>query len=185
MPRIRTLKPNVTREEATEQFSPGGLLDSARSFIFGPLRSVADVYIPFRLFQVEIVNGGKREQQFLGLEAIAGILDLYHFEQVPSASDVIVMDSRNCPPARLDHMRASELLIEKFRRVLFSRGFFRLRGLELTAMPLPGEIHIPYWVGFRGHAIRARLDVIDAVRRRFEGAKVRRLLTDWLASVNT
>src|SRR5712691_13025810 len=113
MARIRSLKPNVTRDEAMQQFSPGGAVDFARSLLFGPVRSVADVYIPFRLFQVEIVNGGKREQQFLGLEAIAGILDLYHFEQVPSASDVIVMDSRNCPPARLDHMRASELLIEK------------------------------------------------------------------------
>ena len=184
MPRIRSLKPNVTREEAMEQFSPGGLADSARGFIFGPIRSVADVYIPFRLFQVEIVNGGKREQQFLGLEAIAGILDLYHFEHVPLASDVIVLDSRNCPPARLDDTQATELLIAKFRRVLFSRGFFRLRALQLAAEPLPGEIHIPYWVGFRGHGSNARLEVIDAVRRRFEGAKVRRLLTDWLASIN-
>ena|SRR6266571_6287887 len=184
MARIRSLRPNVTRDEAMQQFSPGGAVDFARSLLFGPVRSVADVYIPFRLFQVEIINAGKREQEFLGLDAATGILDLYHFDQVPPASHVIVMETRNCPPARLEDTQATELLLAKFRRVLFSRGFFRLRSLEISAVPLPGEIHIPYWVGFRGYGNAARMEVIDAVRRRFEGAKVRRVLQEWLASVS-
>ncbi len=82
MARIRSLRPNVTREEATEHFS-SGLFDFLRETTFGPLHSVADFYIPFRLFQVEILNGGKRDQRIFGLDAVNGSLDLYHFEQLP------------------------------------------------------------------------------------------------------
>ena len=82
MARIRSLKANVTREEATEQFS-SGMLDFLRETTFGPLRSVADFYIPFRLFQIEIRNGGKRDLRVFGLDAVNGSLDLYHFEQLP------------------------------------------------------------------------------------------------------
>jgi hypothetical protein len=46
---------------------------------------------------------------------------------------------------------------------------------------LPDELHIPYWIGFRGSDDRVRISVIDAVRRRPEGAKVRRLVEEWLA----
>ena len=49
MARIRSLRPNVTREEAMEQFS-SGVLDFLRETAFGPLRSVAEFYIPFQLF---------------------------------------------------------------------------------------------------------------------------------------
>ena len=47
MARIRSLRPNVTREEATAHFS-SGMLDFLRETTFGPLRSVADFYIPFQ-----------------------------------------------------------------------------------------------------------------------------------------
>ena len=39
---------------------------------------------------------------------------------------------------------------------------------------------VPYWVAFHGEDSRVSLSVIDAVRRRVEGAKVRALLKDWL-----
>ncbi|PYX91783.1 MAG: hypothetical protein DMG71_19430 [Acidobacteria bacterium] len=181
--RIRTLTPNVTREEATEQFSPGGPLELAYNLLFGRLRSVGDVYIPFKLFQLEVVNADRQERQLLALDAVTGNLDPYHFDQVPSSSEVIVLETRNCPPAIVDETRATELIVDKYRRLLFQRGFFRLRGLHISAVPFPGEIHIPYWVGFRGHSTRVHIQVMDAVRRRREGAKVRKLLEDWLASV--
>ena len=183
MSRIRVLRPNVTREEATEQFSPGGPVDLARTLVFGRLRSVGDVYIPFKLFQVEVVNAERQERHLLALDAVTGSLDPYHFDEVPSSSEVIVLETRNCPAAVVDETRATELMVDKYRRLLFQRGFFRLRGLHISAVPFPGEIHIPYWVGFRGHGSPVHLQVIDAVRRRQEGAKVRKLLEDWLASV--
>jgi hypothetical protein len=183
MARIRSLKPNVTREQAIAEFSPGGALDLLREAVFGPLRSVAEFYIPFRLFQLEIVNRGKRDQRILGLDAVNGSLDLYYFDQLPGLREVIYLETRNCVPALCDDARAKELVVAKARRVLFSSGFFQLRDLRISAEPVPGEIHIPYWIGFRGREVHPRFAVLDAVRRQVEGAKVRRLLRDWLTSM--
>jgi hypothetical protein len=180
MPRIRSLRPNVTREEALEQFSPGGPSDMVRRLLFGPLHSVADFYIPFKLFQVDIDNAGARETRVFGLEAVSGTLDLYQFDSIPDVAQVIVRDTRNCVLPELEDERASQLLLDKVRRELFSRGFFRMRDLKIAASPVPGDLYIPYWVGFRGRGQRANPLVIDAVRRRFEGGKVRQLLENWL-----
>jgi hypothetical protein len=182
MARIRSLRPNVTREEATEQFS-SGLGDILRTTAFGPLKSVADFYIPFRLFQVEIFNRGKRDQRVFGLDAVNGSLDLYHFEQLPDEGEVIYLETRNCSEPLLDEAEAKKIVAAKVQRLLFSAGFFRVRNLRISAEPVAGEIYIPYWVGFRGRGARARFAVMDAVRRKMEGAKVRHLLQAWLTSI--
>jgi hypothetical protein len=179
MPRIRSLRPNVTRDEAVEQLA-GGIVGALRSVAQGPVRSVADFYIPFTLFQVTISNAGKQETQVLGLDATSGFLDLYHFEHVPDSSELQSVDTRNCPQARLDAECSQEIIIDKVRRFLFQRGFFRMRDLQIEASALPGEIHVPYWVVFRGRTTGAHLAVLDAVRRKPEGARVRQLLESWL-----
>ncbi|MGH9503443.1 MAG: hypothetical protein ACRD20_11395 [Terriglobales bacterium] len=184
MASIRSLRPNVTREEAMEQFS-SGMLDFLRQAAVGPLRSVAEFYIPFRLFQTEILNGGKRDLKVFGLDAVNGSLDLYHFEQLPGERELIHLETRNCSEALLGEGEAKKIVIAKVQRLLFSTGFFRLRDLHISAEPVAGEIYVPYWVGFRGRGIRARLAVIDAVRRQPEGAKVRQLLQTWLTSIRT
>lgn len=183
MARIRSLRPNVSRDEAIDQFSSGGPVELLRQVAFGPVRSVAEFFIPFRLFQVEILNSGKRDRRVLGLDVVTGSLDLYHFEQLPGPGEVVVVESRNCPLGLLDDAQAMELVITKVRRVLFTTGFFRMRNLEISAEPIAGEICIPYWVGFRGRGTQARFVVMDAVRRRIEGAKVRNLLQSWLTSM--
>lgn len=179
MPRIRSLRSNVTREQAEEHFSRTGPIAIMKGLVSGPVRSVAEIYIPFRLFRVEIIEPARTQSQFLAVDVVKGNLDLYQFDQAPEA---IVLETRNCPPSVIDEERAHQLVIEKFRRVVFSQGFFRLRSPEFAATPLPGEIHVPYWVAFRGQGAFAHLEVIDAVRRRPEGAKVRRMLEEWLAS---
>ena len=182
MARIRSLRPNVTREEASEQFS-SGLGDILRTTAFGPLKSVADFYLPFQLFQVEILNGGKRDQRVFGLDAVNGSLDLYHFEQLPGEREVIYLETRNLSEPMLDEAEANKIVVAKVQRLLFSTGFFRVRNLRISAEPVAGEIYIPYWVGFRGRGPQARFVVMDAVRRKMEGAKVRHLLQAWLTSV--
>ena len=182
MARIRSLKLNVTREEATQQFS-SGVLNSLRETTWGPLRSVADFYIPFRLFQIEILNGGKRDQRIFGLDAVNGSLDLYHFDQFPGERELIYLETRNCSQSLLDEAEAKKIVIAKVQRLLFSTGFFRVRDLHISAEPVAGEIYVPYWVGFRGRGGRVRFAVIDAVRRKLEGAKVRHLLREWLTSI--
>ena len=109
-------------------------MDLFRGLLFGPLRSVGDIYVPFRLFQVDVTNAGKQDSYFMALEAVHGNLDLYHFDQIPSSSEVTVLETRNCPAAELDDTVATHLVIEKFRRVLFRRGLFRLRGLQVSAL---------------------------------------------------
>jgi hypothetical protein len=91
MARIRSLRPNVTRDEAIDQFSSGGPTELLRQVAFGPVRSVAEFFITFRLFRVEILNSGRRDQRVLGLDAVTGTLDLYHFEQFPGPVEVVVV----------------------------------------------------------------------------------------------
>jgi hypothetical protein len=182
MARIRSLKPNVSREEAMRQFS-SGMTAWLRETVLGPLRSVADFYIPFRLFRIEIVNSGKRDQRVFGLDAVNGSLDLYHFDQLPGEREVVYLETRNCSQLLLDDAEAEKIMITKLQRLLFSTGFFRMRDLRITAEPVAGEIYIPYWVGFRGRGVRPSFAVIDAVRRKPEGAKVKQLLQAWLTSL--
>lgn len=162
------------------EFSSGmaGLLSRAAA---GPLRSVADAYLPFQVFRVEIRNGGKIEEHYFGLDSITGALDLYEFRRPPGAEDLVRIESRNCLPRSLDIMRGESILVDKVRRLLFSRGFFRIRELHIRVTPLI-EVHVPYWLGFRGRDERARMSVLDAVRRRPEGAKAREIFHTWLAA---
>jgi len=181
MPSIRSLRPNVSREEAVQQLSAGAL-GFLRDRAFGPLRSVADFYIPFQLFRVTITNGGKQHEQILGIDRVNGSLDPYRFDQLPAASDIVCVATRNTPTASLDPELAKGLVVTKVQRVLFTTGFFRMRGLHISAEPLPGEICVPYWVGFRGKGGPARFSVLDAVRRQVEGSRVKFLLQNWLTS---
>jgi hypothetical protein len=180
MPTIRSLRPNVTKDEAIRQFSPPGATALLRTVMFGRLRSVAELYVPFRLFRVQITNNGVPEEKLVALDAATGTLDLYQFDHVPTEAETVSVETRNCPPAVVHGPAAAELVIAKLRRVLYSRGFFKMRGLQLAAVPLEEKLHIPYWIGFRGSDQRARVAVIDAVRRRPEGAKLRRLVEAWL-----
>src|SRR5207253_6068746 len=58
-----------------------------------------------------------------------------------------------------------------FRSMIFQKGFFRIRDLRICAEPVPLDLHVPYWIGFYDAGKSVRLRVLDAVRRRFEGAK--------------
>jgi len=182
MTRIRTLKPNVTREQAVELFSASGVSKLLRNGFFGPLRSVAEFYVPFRLFRARIVNGGATDENLVALDVVTGALDLFKFDHVPNESETLHIETRNCAVPGIENERATELLVAKLRRVLYSRGFFRMRGLSITATPLADELFVPYWLGFRGSGNDARVSVIDAVRRRPEGTKLRRLVEHWIAS---
>jgi hypothetical protein len=183
MAHIRSLRPNVTRQEAIQHFHSEGPIKLARNLVQGPLRSVAEAYIPFRLFQVRIQNRGRTEDRLLGLDAVTGTLDPYQFHHLPTDRDTICLETRNCPAPRLDAEDGIELLVGKLRRLLYRRGFFRIRDLEIAAEPLPGELYVPYWLAFRGSGAQTRLAVLDAVRRQFEGAKVRYLIETWLLGV--
>jgi hypothetical protein len=178
---IRSLKANVTREEAIRHFT-NGVLNGAVELIRGPVRSLAEFYIPYRLFEVRIRSAGREQTQTFAMDAVRGILDLYQLPSVAADDQLLTLQTRNVLPADLNAAQAEERVIAKVRRMIFTQGFFRIRDLKIEATPVSGEICVPYWVCFRGSGDRAHLAILDAVRRRPEGAKVRRLVEEWLRS---
>jgi len=47
---------------------------------------------------------------------------------------------------------------------------------------MPVELHLPYWLAFYGSNGAAKCRVMDAVRRRIEGAKAASFFEEWLAT---
>jgi hypothetical protein len=177
MSTILTLKPNVSREDAIAHFS-----GPIRTLQLGRVHTVADIYIPFRLFRVHITNRSRAEARILGLDAVGGGFDLYSFDSIPDPERLITIETRNSPPRGIDPVQASATVVERVRRLVFSSGFFKIRDLDITAELVPLDLHVPYWVGFSGSPSHLRLTVMDALRRRVEGAKVRNFVRDWLAA---
>lgn len=178
---IRCLKPNCTRQEALDRFIPVGISGIIGSVSRGPLRMIADVYVPFRLFRVQVTNAARRDSVLIAVDAVCGRLDPYRFESAPGEAELIEMETRNRPEPLLDMHRAGDIAAEKVRRMIYSTGFFRVRGLSIHTEPVPPVLHIPYWIGFFGAGKQAHLGVLDAVRRRWEGGKARRFFYEWLA----
>jgi hypothetical protein len=178
---ITILRPNVTREEALRALETRGPLGLPRRLTGGPLRTVADVYVPFRMYRVTITSAGRTEVKILGFDAAFGLLDPFEFPAVPSGRQTSTVETRNAAPSTLDEAAAAQMLTDKVRRLLFLQGFFRLRNLDIHVEALAQTVHFPYWVGFYGSGQAATLRVIDAVRRRPEGAKMRHALRHWLA----
>jgi hypothetical protein len=173
---VRTLAPRVSEAQAIEAFEKGAW----RAIRGERLRSIAAAYLPFRLYEVEVTNGGKRTVSIFALDAVTGSLDLYEFEHVPVHPDVVTVESANALPSRIDEPQSLKLLEDKVRRAVFQAGFFRVRELAVRPRRLDVNLHVPYWLGFYGDRERARLRVMDAVRRQMEGSKARALFEDWI-----
>ncbi len=175
---IRVLKPNVTQEEALRAFSAAGFSALYWRIRSGPLRRMADVYVQYFLFRVQCENA----QHLFAIDALDGSLDLFEFPQIPADSQFIASRDRNRLEAALDEQRAAQLLREKVLRLIFQQGFFRLRDAHLEISLVPCEMHLPYWLGFYGRESSVRCRVMDAVRRRIEGAKASAFFEHWLAA---
>jgi len=179
---IRSLRPNVTREEAVRAFAGRGLPSLYWRLRRGALERIADVYVPFRVYRVCYQSAGRHHAHLFALDAVDGSLDLFEFAAPPGESETVLLTTRNRPLAVLPEPRGEELVKEKVLRMIFQQGFFKLRGMKLEAERLPGEIHLPYWLGFYGSPDRLRCRVLDAVRRRIEGARASALFEQWLAA---
>ena len=177
---LRALKPNVTREQALQLFTAGPLA-FATGLVHGRARSISDLCIPYRFFQVKVKTRGKEEARIFALEAFRGVMDLYEFSEVPTEADLLTVNTRNFLPSTLQDVHAHDALIAKVRRLIFTRGFFRIRDLHIQAIPLATEVYIPYWICFRG-TNSVYISILDAIRRKPEGAKARHLVEDWLRS---
>ena len=179
---IRTLKPNVTEKEAISTFSARGFSAFFWRMRSGPLRKIAAAYVPFRLYRVRYELGRTLHTRLFALDAVDGSLDLFEFPRVPHDRELLSFDSRNRLTAALSEDRSFELLREKVLRIVFQQGFFKLRKPRLDITGEPNQIYLPYWLGFYGGGEAARCRVLDAVRRRIEGAKASAFFEQWLAA---
>jgi hypothetical protein len=177
---IQTLKLNVTQQEALRTFSAGlsTLYWRMRS---GPLRRIADVYVPYWLYRVQYNLGRAAHATLFAIDAVNGSLDLFTFPRIPDAKDLVSIQTRNRVAPSLQQPAAEAVLRQKVLRVIFQQGFFKVRDLKLEIAPEPLELHMPYWLGFYGHVV-LRCRVLNAVRRRMEGAKASALFESWLAA---
>jgi hypothetical protein len=176
------LRAKVSRTQALSAFQRGWLAATARMLAAGPLRSVAEAFVPFRLFRVCGPDENRMQEKLLAIDAVEGSLDLYGFDAAPAESELVAVASRNILPALVSVTRCAELLEDRVRRMVYQRGFFRARGVrnvvEFTGM----EFCVPYWLGFCGRGGKASVLVMDAVRARMEGGKARELFRKWLVS---
>lgn len=179
---IRSLRSNVTREEATLAFTATGISSLYWKLRIGPLQRIADAYIPFRIYKVRYAAGGGRHVHHFALDAVDGSLDIFEFAKPPGDNETITIVSRNHPPPELPETLSQNLLRDKVLRLIFQRGFFKVRNVQLETEQLPGEIHLPYWLGFYGTSEDLRCRVLDAVRRRVEGARASALFQHWLGA---
>lgn len=177
---IHSLRPNLTQAQAVERFK-GGLLKLPGWLGGRALRSVADAYLPFHAYEVEVTNAARPYVSWLAVDAVNGTLDPYAFEHRPVAADLTLVETRNRPEPALAEAESVARLEEKLRRIVYQTGFFRVRRLSFRATRLPLDLHVPYWLGFYGRGGAVRLRVLDAVRGRFEGGKARALFEGWLA----
>lgn len=179
---IRTLKPNVTQEEAVRTFRSGVFSAAYWRIRSGPLQRIADAYVPFWVYRVRYEIGRARKTRFFALDAVHGALDLFEFPRVPAEDELITIETRNQLMPRLQPDTAEELLRMKVLRVLFQQGFFKLRALKVEIERIPVELHLPYWLAFYGSNGTAKCRVMDAMRRRIEGAKASSFFEEWLAA---
>jgi hypothetical protein len=176
---IHALKPNVTEEEAVRAFSSAGVSALYWRMRSGPLRRIADAYVPYYLYRVKYAGAPAR---LFAIEAVDGSLDLFEFPRIPAERELLALDGRNRLQATLTEERAAELLRDKVLRVIFQRGFFRIRDARLEITPVRCELHLPYWLGFHERDGLVHCRVMDAIRRRMEGAKASAFFEQWLAA---
>jgi hypothetical protein len=176
---IRVLKLNVTQEEALHAFSAAGFSALYWRIRSGPLRRIADVYVPYFLFRVKC---GNMPPRFFAMDAVEGSLDLFEFPRIPEEDEFQAARDRNRLKAALTEEQAANLLRDKALRIIFQQGFFSIRDAHLEISFVPCGLYLPYWLAFYGRNGSARCRVMDAVRRRIEGAKASAFFEHWLAA---
>jgi len=179
---IPILRPNVTRDDALREFSAKGPTRLYWLLRGGSLQRIADVYVPFGFYRARYEMNRTVEDRIFALDAVNGSLDLFSFPHIPSASELGSVVTRNFLTPALSDTEAAGIVHEKVLRAVFLQGFFKLRGSHVEVCREAGEIYMPYWLGFYGGRGAVRCRVMDAVRRRVEGAKASVFFEEWLAA---
>jgi len=177
---VAAMRARVDRDEAVAAFA-SGVRGGVRRLMRGPLRSVAQIHLPFRLHEVAIRRGRQNERMVIGIDAVAGILDLYRFDAAGPSQAVVRVRTRNHVVPRLAPSAARDIVASRVQRMMYQRvGFLAIGACRLDVQAVGEVLYVPYWIGFFGRRETASLVVMDAVRRQMEGVKVRRLVEQWI-----
>jgi len=169
-------------DEALRTFRTPGPSSLFWRFRMGPLQKIAEAYVPFRLYRIRYFMNKEKMQRIFAMDAVNGSLDLFEFRTPPQEEEMVTVQTRNCLSAALEEEQALQILRDKVLRIIFQQGFFKLRSASLELEALPGEIYLLYWLAFYGPSNALRCRVMDAVRRRLEGAKAATFFEQWLAA---
>jgi hypothetical protein len=146
------------------------------------LQRIAEAYVPYQFYEVSYVMARAQQTRLFAIDTVDGSLDLFEFPQLPNRQQLVTRETRNRVQSSLPAASADELLREKVLRVIFQQGFFKVREASLNFVRLPDIVHLPYWLGFYSSGEMVRCRVMDAVRRRIEGAKASAFFEQWLAA---
>ena len=173
---IRSLQSVVEREQAFSKFS--------RRWMSGKLLGVADIYIPYRLYKINLEDRRVRTARLLAIDAVSGNLDPFEFSESPLQSRCVDMETRNYLPAQLSEPETHAAALAKFHRLLFSAGLFRLAKPVISVELVEAVFFMPYWAGFYGQECSVRVLLQDAIRGTIEGGKITSSVKAWLLEAN-
>jgi hypothetical protein len=179
---IRSLRPNVSRDEALQAFSAGSFTSLYWRMRSGPMQRIADAYVPFWLYRVRYEMGRALHTRLFALDAVDGSLDLFEFPRAPQPDQLVNVETRNHLRPALASSQAEALLRDKALRSVLQQGIFKLRHLKFEIARETADFYMPYWLGFYGSDGIVRCRVMDAVRRRMEGAKAASFFEEWLVA---
>src|SRR5437016_13357487 len=95
---IRILQPNVTQEEALRAFSSAGASALYWRIRSGPLRRIADVYVPYFLFWVKCTAMPPR---LFAIDSVDGPLALFQIPQTPGGGEILTRSRPQIPGGAL------------------------------------------------------------------------------------
>ncbi len=170
---ITSLKPRISREHALTMLN-----QPLRRLLLGRLKYILDFYLPYRLFEVEVGNHSRTSSMLFAVDAVSGKLDHYRFDEAPIEDQIMEVETSHFAPVELNEQEALGLLEERLVRQAFLQGFFKISDLK-TAGHETMSFYLPYWIGVYERRGRPRLEVIDGLRGRFEGAKLREIIAGW------
>lgn len=183
--KIHSLQRRMEYDAALRKLNNTEGLGIVHRWLTGTLRGIAEVYIPYRLYKVTSHDNGAATIRYYAVDAAAGTLDPYEFVTAPEADAWTEVDTRNLHPVQLNQNQTQTLVVEKVRRLLYSRGFFRIANPTISAELTEPEFYVPYWAGFYGDEHNLSVTVLDAVRQTVEGNKLRRLVKTWLLQADS
>lgn len=126
-----------------------------RELRWGKLRAMIGVRIPYDVFEL-----GKER---LAIDAIKGTLDLYRIDDVSDEFEELPI---------LERQLSQEQTCSSLQKRLARQG--QLVGDHVAVA------FVPYWVGIFERNEIVHIEVLDAVRGRLEGAKMRDMIEECL-----